>query len=405
MNPSGINTPPVTPTHSFNPEVLLGDLQDVRAAAAESLKESFKLLATALSGKNSAAEANGLQELEAPVNISRNVNDMTLRIGLLQDALNQLMQQVSRTEIKMRMNELQKENQKELQRFEEQMAKAAEAAEKAQESQKKGNIFEAVSNWIQAAISVVSAVFTLISAVGQILTNPVGAAGLIVAGVALIGVAAVQITLAIDATMRAAGQEGFLSETQKEQMQLAAQIMGYIAIAGSMIGLVGGIVVALGQAGKAAGALAGKEIGRLAATKLVATGMKEAATKTTNMTIARVAKYAFEEAMKPLTKLGLQMALVQIAGQSANAINKGVSAHEIAKLDKEASDLLAEADLAEAAAKAIAAQIAKLRALIEQMQEQLEDMVEQGQQTLSIIFGAIDESASSMTRIHQSSSA
>ncbi len=405
MNSSGINTPSVTPTHSFDPTALLGDLDDVRTSAAKSLQESFKLLGTLISGGTTSGPANGTQELEAPVNISRNVNDMTLRIGLLQDALNQLMQQVSRTEIKQRMSEMQKENQKELDRFQEQMTKAAEAAEKAQESQKKGNIFEAVSNWIQAAISVVSAIFTLISAVGQILTNPVGAAGLIVAGVALIGVAAVQITLAIDATMRAAGKEGFLTDDQKSKMKLAAEIMGYIAIAGSMIGLVGGVVIALGQAGKAAGALAGKEIGRMAAAKLVATGMKEGITKTTDMTIARVAKYAFEEAMKPLMKLGAQLALVQILGQTSNAITKGVGAIEVAKLDQQASDLLAEADLAEAAAKAIAAMIAKLQALIEQLQQQLEDMVEQGQQTLSIIFGAIDESASSMTRIHQTTSA
>ncbi len=405
MSSPGITTNTPTPSQVFNPELMLGELQDVRAAAAQSLQESFRLMGTLISGGSTTGPGNGLQELEAPVDISRNVNDMTLRIGLLQDALNQLMQQVSRTEIRQRMNELQQENQKRLERFEEQMEKAAEAAQKAQESQKKGNIFEAVSNWIQAAISVISAVFTLISAVGQILTNPVGAAALIVAGVALIGVAAVQITLAIDATMRAAGEKGFLSEDQKSKMQLAAQIMGYIAIAGSMIGLVGGVVVALGQAGKAAGALAGKEIGRMAAAKLVATGMKEGMTKTTNMTIARVAKYAFEESMKSLTRLGAQMAIIQAVGQGTRLTTEGVAAFETAKLDQEASDLLAEADLAEAAAKALAAQIAKLQALIEMLQQQLEDMVDQGQQTLAIIFGAIDESASSMTTIHQSSSA
>lgn len=389
----------------FDPQAFTGQIQDAKSAVIKTLQQSVQLLTTKGAEKQtSITKSDGLPDLAAPT-FSKQVNDLTLRIGLLQDALNQLMAKVSKQEINQRMNEMQKENQRQLEKFKDQMEKAAEAAKKNKEAEKKGNVFEAVSNWIQAVVSVVSAIVTMISAVGQILTNPVGAAGLIVASVALIGAAAVQITLAIDATMRAAGKEGFLSEADRTKMAKAVEILGYIALAGSMIGLVGGVVVALGQAGKAAGTLAGKEIGRVAAAKLAATGTKELAQKSMNMTIARVAAYAFKDAMQPLLRLGGQMATIQLVGQGVNMTATGVAQEKITDLQKQASDLQAEADLAEAAAKAIQAMVAKLRALIEQLQQELEAMVEQGQQTLAIIFGAIDESAESMTRVQHNLSA
>ncbi|MFO1450190.1 MAG: type III secretion system translocon subunit SctE [Opitutaceae bacterium] len=405
MNPPGITQTPTIANTLFDPGTMLGEVADIKQNAIQALQASFKMLATVgPDGSPSTSQADGLVELEKP-SFNSNVNDITLRIGLLQDALNQLMAQVSKTEIKQRMDELQKENQRQLERFEEQMAKAAEAAEKNKEAEKKGNIFEAVSNWIQAVVSIVSAVVTLISAAAQILTNPVGAGALIVAGVALIGAAAVQVTLAIDATMRAAGKEGFLSEADRTKMNQAVEILGYIALAGSMIGLVGGIVVALGQAGKAAGGLAAKEITKAAAAKLVATGMKESMTKTaqaTSQAIPRYAMYAFKEAMAPLTRLGAQMAVIQIIGQGTNQVAGGVINHEIADIKGEASALLEEADLAEAAAAALEAAIAKLRAMIEQLQSELEKLVDDFQQTMAVIFGAIDESANSMTNVIQS---
>lgn len=406
MNPTQLNaaTPNLSP---INLQQALGDFEEIKEHALTSLQKSFRVLAKMpgkVAGSEAPARTDGLPNLEAP-SASKNVNDLTLRIGLLQDALNQLMAQVSKTEIRQRMSELQKENQRQLEKFEKQMAEAAKAAEKAKEAQKKGNVFEAIGNWIQAAVAVVSAVITMVSAVGQILTNPVGAAGLIVASVALIGVAAVQITMAIDATMRAAGEEGFLSDTDRQKMQKAAEIMGYIAIAGAMIGLVGGLVVALGQAGRAAGQIAGQEVGKLAASKMVAVGMKEGLRHSMNMSIERVAMYAFQESMKPMLQFAARMALVQLVGQGASAINTGVGKEKVADLKQQASESQAEADKAEAAAKALQAQIAKLRALIEQLQQELEHMLDQGQQTLAVIFGSIDESAESMTRIHQSTSA
>jgi hypothetical protein len=184
MNPPGITQTPNLASTIFDPGAMLGEVADIKQNAIQALQASFKMLATVgPEGSTPNSQADGLVELEKP-SFNSNVNDITLRIGLLQDALNQLMAQVSKTEIRSRMDELQKENQRQLERFEEQMAKATEAAQKNQEAEKKGNIFEAVSNWIQAVISVVSAVVTLISAAAQILTNPVGAAALIVAGVA-----------------------------------------------------------------------------------------------------------------------------------------------------------------------------------------------------------------------------
>lgn len=407
MNSSGISNPGIAP-NIFDPSTLIGDLGQVKQNALQTLQASFKVLATVGTDGTSSAARSGLQELEAP-SASRNVNDISLRIGLLQDALNQLMAQVSKTEIKSRMDEMQKENKKQLEKFEEQMRKAAEAAEKNKEASKKGNIFEAVSNWIQAAVSVVSAIVTCVSAAAQIFTNPVGAAALFVAGVALIGAAAVQITLAIDSTLQAAGEKGFLSETDRGRMKKAVEILGYIALAGAMIGLVGGVVVGLSQAGRAAGTMVGQEVGKLGAAKLVATGMQEMAKQSVAMSIERYAAYAFreafEEAIKPLMRLATQMAVIQAVGQGTNAAVTGAGKLAVADIRQEASDLKAEADKAEANAAAINAMVAKLRALIEQLQGELEKMVEEGQQTMQVIFGAIDESQQSMTNVLHTTSA
>lgn len=402
MYPNGLSSFP-TPVNLGTPQSVFGNIADAKENVLKILQESFKVVGTvktdpaAPTGNVSSEE---IIELEAPLS-SRNVNDITLRIGLLQDALNQLMAKVSKTEIQRRMDESQKENQKQLEKFKDQMEKAAEAAEKNKEAQKKGGLFEAIGNWIQAIVSVVSAIITLASAVGQILTNPAGAAGLIVASLALIGTAAVQITLAIDATMRAAGKEGFLSESQKKDMAKAAEIMGYIALAGSMIGLIGGVVVALGQAGKAAATLTAKEVTKAAAAKMVGSGMKEIGKKSMDMTVNRVAMYAFKDSIAQLTKHVGAAGIVRAVGQGTVGVVSGAGTLAVNDIKQDASELLEEADLAEAAAKAIEALIAKLQALIEQLQEELEHLIEQGQETMAIIFGAIEETADATDRVYQ----
>jgi len=121
--------------------------------------------------------------------------------------------------------------------------------------------------------------------------------------------------------------------------------------------------------------------------------------------VAQAAKTAFKESMKPLMQLSLRMGLVEGIGRGTASIVSGVGNLKVADLKQSASDLQAEADQAEAAAKALQAQIAKIRAIIEQLQQDLEALVEDAQQTLAIIFGAIDESAESMTKVMQTQSA
>lgn len=402
MNSSNVSNASVAST-LLDTRKMLGDLEETKTSVIATLQQTFRVLSTVRNEKSQASEivkADGLPDLEEPTN-TRSVNDITLRIGLLQDALNQLMAKVSKTEIRQRMNESQQKNQEQLDKFKEQMEKAKEAAEKNKEAEKKGNVFEAITSWIQAVITVISAIVTLVSAVGQILTNPVGAAALFVASAALIGTAAIQITLAIDATLVAAGKEGFLTEDQKAKMQKAAEIMGYIALAASMIGLVGGIVVALGQAGKAAGTLGAQQVGKFAAAKMVGSGAKEIAKKSMDMTLNRVAYYAFKDSMAEMLKYSAKIGIATAVAGGANQIVSGVGTNMVADIKKEASDLQAEADYAEAAAKAIEALIQKLRAIIEQLQSELEKLLEDGQLTISIIMGAIDSTAESMTTLHE----
>jgi hypothetical protein len=251
-------------------------------------------------------------------------------------------------------------------------------------------------------------VITIAAAIGEAFAGNPGAIGLAVAGVALVGAAAVQMTLAIDATMQAAGHEGFLSAADKERMNIAIHVLGAIAIIGSLLGITGSVLVALGSAAKTASALAMKEVTTLAVTKLVAIGMKESATaagRATAQAVPRYAMYAFKQSMAPMLRYAAQVAFVSAFGQGTNMIVSGAGKLEVAKLQQAASDLQAEADKAEAAAAAIEAMVARLRAIIEQLQSELEKLVEEGQETMNVIMGAIDESQQSMTNVIQSASA
>lgn len=350
------------------------------------------------------ATASNVIDLEAP-STSVSASDIALRIGMLQEALNELMTATSKLEIDGRMKQLDSENKRQLERFEEMLKKAAEALKKQEEGQKKGNIFEAASNWIQAAVSIASGILSIMSGLAQMAVNPVGGAAMMVAGAALIGAGAVQLTLAIDATMEAAGQQGFLSDKDKARMKKAVEILGYIALAASMIGLMGSAMVALNQVGKTMAAQAGKEATRYGTAKMVATGAAEAASKSAAQTASRTAYEAFKTSMDKLTKFAGQMAIIEALGSAATQTVEGVGRLEVAEIEKKASDLQAESDKADAAAKEVAAQIAKLQAIVEQLQQELGEMMEQAEETLAIIYGAIEQSANSMTKIQHTTGA
>ncbi len=88
MNSADVNSLPVG-LNVFDPQNL-GELQDVKSAAIKTLQESFRVVGNfSATGTQSSAQGTGLPDLESP-SLSKQVNDLTLRIGLLQDALNRL---------------------------------------------------------------------------------------------------------------------------------------------------------------------------------------------------------------------------------------------------------------------------------------------------------------------------
>lgn len=405
MSPTLLSSSPGGPGGLMPPNLLEGIAQS-KQDAIRILQQSLSLAGT-VGGERTAGPTGHphLPELEKPVR-SDSINDLSLRLGLLQDALNQLLTQVSRTEIKQRLNTLEKENQKQLEATRAHFESAAAAAAKHQEAERKGHVGEAISNWIQAGISVASMVVTLAAAIAEIADcNPVAATGLIVAAVALEGAAIVQVTVAIDSTIRATGQEGFLSETDRKNMQIAADVLGGIALAASLLGLIAGAVGALVAAARTAAMVTGRTVTLIGASKLVAQGTKEIATRSMNMSVGRAATYTYRNSMQELLKMSGRLAVIHATGAATRTLTKGVGDLQVAALKQDAAELQLEADRADAAAKAVQAMVTKLRSLIEELEAQLESLVEQGQQTMQIIFGAIDESAESLTRIQQTTSA
>jgi hypothetical protein len=107
--------------------------------------------------------------------------------------------------------------------------------------------------------------------------------------------------------------------------------------------------------------------------------------------------------MKPLleemVKLSLRQAAAAILLAAPSAITSGVGDVKVANLQLEAADARRKADEAEAQAKSIEAMITMLRNMIDQLQSDLETMLESAMETVSAIFKAADDSASSMKEL------
>ncbi len=443
----GTNPSPTPAYTGVDPSVLHGDLQEVRKAASESIQKALTMLDT-IGTSGSLPGQEGAPKLAPPNSLLVNVNDITLRIGLLQDALNQLMQQVSKNEIEGRMNDLNRENTKQLDKIKTQMEEAKKEIEKQKEADKKANIFEAVGNWFSAVFDIVSAAFTALAACAYVLVNPVAAVGLFVASAALLASGAVNLTLAIDSTMKAAGGDGFLSNDQRDKMKLASQILGYIALGASLIsgmavvvqGVQRGTALAareLAKCGLESGSKAArmemlkaggqgirelmgqgtkkistevaqefaKQAIKVAAKEGATAGVKEAAEEAAKIAVRETVKDLMKAFFKPLVQLSMQQGMAAGVIQGTSQITQGVGGLEVADLRSEAADFKRAADEAEAQAKAISATIEMLRKMIEQLQADLEAMLESSMETVSSIFNAADESAYSMKDLMQFQSA
>lgn len=424
---------------------LQGELTEIRKDLSKSLQDYITNLGTIIGDSSNIQGTAPI--LQSPDLSVISAADLTVKIALIQDALNQLQQQVSKLEIEGRLNDLEKNNADQLKKIQEQIKEAEEAQRKQAEANKKSNIFDAIGKFFKAVFDIVSAVFSAVAAVGYLFTNPVAAFGLATAALALAASGICNLVLAIDATIIAAGGEGFLSDKHKANLEKAAEICGYIALAA---GALSGLAVITGTlrtaVGTAASELAkhGIQATKMEIAKQVAGAMKdairdlgkEAFGKLTNTTVKSITKEAAEvaaqqailiairsggqeaaktaakeavdvairaairEAVKqtygPLFNSIARLTLATTVMQSSVKIADSVHALEIASMEEQIAAHQKKADDAEADAKAFQALITMLRAMIEQLQKDLEEMIESSMETVQAIFDAADDSQQSM---------
>lgn len=432
------NNPSIT---GGSPTGLHDTLVELRKTATESITKALTELET-VNSLGATQGKDGVLQLAPPKGMM-NVMDLTLRIGLLQDALNQLMQQVSKNEIEGRLNDLNRENKEQLDKMKDQMKHVEENVKKNQEAAKKSNIFQAIANFFKAIVNIIVAVFNVIAAVGYALTgNVVAAAGLAVSAVALLASAAIDIVQGIDSVVKAAGGKGFLSDADIERMTKASEILGYIAMGAAMIGGLGAIVSGVQQGMKLAATKLGeigiqqgvksfvasaakevfkdlvssmpskaaqetaKELAKKAMEEAIKNVAQKSGTWATEMA-TEVAKEAIKEAVKQTVKAAVRelvlmtqrTALVQGIGGGATQILSGVGEVVVGNIQKDAAAEKLKADQAEAQAKALEAMIQMLHKVIEQLQKDLSDMLDSMMQAVSAIFNAVDEASSSMKEL------
>lgn len=391
----------------IDPQALLGDTSEIKQEAKKSIEQALQMLGTVIAGNSLEAE-EGVQELPPPSSsLLGGVTDLTLKIGLIQDALDQLMQEVSKLGIEQRMNQADQANQQQLEKIEEQAAEMQEAAAKAKEAEEKGNLFQMIGDWVNVAITAIAIAVTAVTAVvAGALTGGVAAVALGVAIAAMSVCLAAQITLAVDSTVAYHNDgQGFMSDDVRGAMETTAMVAGIIGSVASLVSgfaaIAKGVSAALSAAAKELGEEATKAAIQQAAKEGVKAGIKNAADEGMSAA-AQAAKQAYQEAAGATMKTITNLAKTQFVGQLASqAVETGgtIATNEI-KQDALAHER--NAAEAEAAAKELQAVITMLKKMIEQLQEELEAMMDSAAQSLEVIFGMCDDSQTSMQKIHQS---
>lgn len=394
------------------------DFQETMAVAQATLKDAYQLLTVSFLGPQ-AVEVPGATRLEPPKKPSMDAN---LLLAQLQDTLNQLLQKVSVNDIKQNLQTQNDANKKQLETMQEGAKAAAAAAAKAKEADHKKNVWAAVAGWVGAAITVASMAVTLVAALGQLAVgNVVSASALFVATAAMGVQLTCQVALALDATMKASGNEKGLG-INVEKWTKVMEVAGYVALAASMVGMIGGLVAAgasaskqatsqiaqkgatelAEEAGKKVATEAAEEIGKEVATEAV----EKVGTKVATEAAEKAAKEAYKEVVKAAVKAAYQqffapMAKVGILGNVALAgVNFAGKQVEL-NAREEISDLQKEADLKEADAEAMKAMIIKLQAMIQQLQQDLEEQVDKGENVLQSLLTPITDRMRTMETLVQ----
>ena len=406
------------------------DFQETMAVAQATLKDAYQLLTVSFLGPQ-AVEVPGATRLEPPKKLSMDAN---LLLAQLQDTLNQLLQKVSVNDIKQNLQTQNEANKKQLETMQEAAKAASAAAAKAKETEHKLNVWKAVASWVGVAITAASIAVTVIAALGQLAVgNVVSASALFVATAAMGVQLTCQVALAIDATMKAAGNEKGLG-INVEAWTKVMEIAGYVALAASMVGMIGGLLAAGSNAAKQTttqiaqkGATeVADEAGKKAATEAVEGISKKVATEAVEEVGTEVATEAAEEGGKNVVAKSSEQLAKEAQATAVKEALKAACKQLVDPLDKvavvgklalaginfagkqvelnareEISDLQKEADLKEADAEAMKAMIVKLQAMIQQLQQDLEEQVEKGENVLQSLLTPITDRMRTMETLIQ----
>ena len=395
-------------TTQFDPQALLGDFTEIRREASKSVESALVMLGTVIAGNS--LNAKGAQELPRPSSsMLGGIAELSLRMGLIQDALDQLMQEVSKLGIDQRLKQANRVNQEQLVKIEEQVAEMEAAAAKAKEADEKGNLFTMIGDWVNVAITAISLAITVVAAVGgSIFTGGLAGVALGVAIVALSVTLAAQITLAIDSTVAYEnGGKGFLGDA-RGALETTAMVAGIVASVASVATGLFSIARGLSAATMAAGKELGEEATKEAIKAATKEGVKQALKEGSEEGLGAAAKAAFTAykavTVETLEVIGRQAQLVVVQKLAVAGINAGGTFAKNDILEAAAEHTKAAAD-AEAEAKALEATVKMLQRVIAQMQEELEAMIDAALQSLDVIFGIGDDAKTSQTKIMQSSGA
>jgi Secretion system effector C (SseC) like family len=432
-------------TIAFDPTALLGQLDDVKQQASKSITQALTTLGVVLSGTNT--DSSGKTKLQPPSNLISNVSDMTLRIGLLQEALSNLQAQVTKLQITNRMNESNNQAQEQLDKIQKQIKDAQAAAQKQQEANKKSGIFGAIAHFFGAIFDFITAVVNIIEAIPlAIAGDEAGAAALFASAACLVGAGVCETVLGVDSAMQAATGKGFLSDADKKNLGTAVAVLSAVAAFAAVISGIGVItdgIMAATSAAKTAIAEGAEEAVIQGTKEGVVEGTSEALEEVTVQSTesstkeimdavkqgvgrvlkdifksgtevreeltgaAKAAEDAFRDAaestLRALKDAARKTALLNIIGGASPQVISAVGTFVTNPIYAESAQDSKDAQYDQAEAKAISAAIDKIKKQIQVLEKMLQQMMQSSMQSVTSVLDSANKSEEAVGKLIQQS--
>jgi hypothetical protein len=430
-------------TIAFDPTALLGQLDEVKQQASTSITQALTTLGVVLGG--TSTDSSGKTKLQPPSNLMSNVSDMTLRIGLLQEALSNLQNEVTKLQITNKMNESNNQAKDQLAKIQKQVEDAQKAAEKQQQANQKSGIFGALAHFFGAIFDFITAIVNVIEAIPLAIGgDEVGAAALLASAACLVGAGVCETVLGIDSAVQAATGKGFLSDTDKKNLGTAVAVLSAVAAFAAVISGIGVIsdgIMAATSAAKTAisegaeqaviqGAKEGVVEGGSEALEEITVQSSEASTKEVLDAVkqgvgralkdifkpstevreeltgaAKAAEDAFNEAaegtLRGLKEAARKTALLNIIGGASPHVISAVGTFVTNPLYSDAAQASKDATDDQAEAKVIAGAIDKIKKQIQMLEKMLQQMMQSSMQSVTSVLDSATKSVESVNHMIQ----